>query len=175
MKMSERLKYLRLKKGLTLEQVGDYVGVAKATVLRWENGQIRSIRRDKIAKLAQILDTSPDLLIDWESDQDEWTKAFCESVDEQLAMADSADIQDSGVNYSRLSEIASGVNNLSLSEACDIADELGCSLDAMVGKEPPEDNPSNRRLKEFIELFAQLTEEQQKMLIMQMKGLLSNE
>lgn len=175
MKMNERIRYLRLKKGLTLEQVGDYVGVGKATVLKWEKGIINNMRRDKIAKLAQILDTSPDLLIDWESDQDEWTKAFCESVEEQLAISDSADIQDSGVNYSRLSEIASGVNNLSLSEACDIADELGCSLDAMVGKEPPEDNPSSRRLKEFVELFAQLTEEQQKMLIMQMKGLLSNE
>lgn len=175
MKMNERIKSLRLQKGLTLEQVGNYVGVGKATVLKWESGLIQNMRRDKIAKLAQILGTTPDFLIGWESDQDEWTRAFCESVDEQLALSDPTDVSDSGVNYSRLSEVAAGVNNLSLSEACNIADELGCSLDAMVGKESPANVPNGGRVSEFVKLFSQLTEEQQIMIISSIKGILSNQ
>lgn len=135
MNMNEKIKDLRLQRGLTLEQVGNYVGVGKSTVLKWENGCIQNMRRDKIAKLACILGTTPDFLVGLESCPDEWTKAFCESVEEQLLSSDPADIAESGVDYNRLCDVASGVNNLSLSEACNIADELGCSLDEMVGRQ----------------------------------------
>ena len=48
--------FLRRKElGLTLEQVGDAVGVGKATVRRWENGMIKNMGRDKIAALAKVL------------------------------------------------------------------------------------------------------------------------
>lgn len=175
MNVGQRIKKRRKELGLSVDELAEKIGKDRSTVYRYESNYIESLPTTVLEPLAKALNVTPGFFMGWESDQDEWTKSFCESVDEQLAMTDSADIQDSGVNYSRLSEIASGVNNLSLSEACNIADELGCSLDAMVGKEPPEDTPSSRRLKEFIELFAQLTEDQQKMLIMQMKGLLSNE
>lgn len=44
---------------LTLEQIGNYVGVEKGTVKKWESGCISNLRRDKIAKLAEILQISP--------------------------------------------------------------------------------------------------------------------
>nr|DAU14744.1 MAG TPA: helix-turn-helix domain protein [Caudoviricetes sp.] len=53
--LKERRKYLRL----TLEQVGDFVGVGKSTVRKWENGMINNIGSDKIQKYAQILQISP--------------------------------------------------------------------------------------------------------------------
>lgn len=53
----------RLQLDLTLDQVGRAVGVSKATVQRWESGLIKNLRRDKIARLAEILDLSPDLLV----------------------------------------------------------------------------------------------------------------
>ena len=49
---------------LTLEQIGDYVGVGKSTVKKWESGYIANIKRDKIAKLAEILQLNPLTLID---------------------------------------------------------------------------------------------------------------
>jgi len=44
------LKQRREKLGLTLEEVGQYVGVGKSTVRKWENGVINKMDRDKIAK-----------------------------------------------------------------------------------------------------------------------------
>ena len=60
--MSEigNLIYNRRKElGLTLEEVGNAVGVSKSTVKKWENGFISNMRRDKIEKLAKILEISP--------------------------------------------------------------------------------------------------------------------
>lgn len=53
--LKKRRQYLRL----TLEQVGDFVGVGKSTVRKWENGMINNIGSDKIQKYAQILQISP--------------------------------------------------------------------------------------------------------------------
>lgn len=52
--------FLRRKElGLTLEEVGNAVGVGKSTVRRWENGMIRNMGRDKIAAIAKILQMDP--------------------------------------------------------------------------------------------------------------------
>lgn len=58
--ISKRRKEL----GLTLEEVGSYVGVGKSTVQKWESGLISNMRRDKIALLAKILQINPAQLID---------------------------------------------------------------------------------------------------------------
>lgn len=58
------LIYNRRKElGLTLEQIGDYVGVSKSTVKKWESGYISNMRRDKISLLAKILQIPPTELI----------------------------------------------------------------------------------------------------------------
>ena len=63
--MAQRIKKLRQEKGLTLEQVAEVVGVGKSTVRKWETGMIANMRRDKIAALAQALDTTPAYLMGW--------------------------------------------------------------------------------------------------------------
>lgn len=49
----------RKELGLTLEDVGDAVGVGKSTVRKWENGMIKNMGRDKIMLLAKVLQISP--------------------------------------------------------------------------------------------------------------------
>lgn len=58
-KISKRRKELCL----TMDQVGEAVGVGKSTVQRWESGQIQNMRRDKIKALADILQMAPQELI----------------------------------------------------------------------------------------------------------------
>lgn len=53
---------------MTLEQVGDLVGVGKSTVRKWESGQIANMRRDKIALLAKALGVTPGFLMGWEDE-----------------------------------------------------------------------------------------------------------
>ena len=49
----------RQELGLTLEEVGDYVGVGKSTVRKWEHGEIENMKRVKIALRSKILKLSP--------------------------------------------------------------------------------------------------------------------
>nr|DAO23202.1 MAG TPA: Repressor protein CI [Caudoviricetes sp.] len=70
MEMNEKIRMLRKQNGLTLEEVGKLVGVGKSTVRKWENGQIANMRRDKIAKLASALHTTPAYLMGWEDEQE---------------------------------------------------------------------------------------------------------
>lgn len=64
MTMGDRIHQLRKEKGLTLEYVGKFVGVAKSTVRKWEKGDIESIRSDNIQRLADILGTTFEYLMD---------------------------------------------------------------------------------------------------------------
>jgi len=57
--MNERISARRKELGLTLDEVAAFVGVNKGTVSRWESGEIDNMRRDKIAKLADVLKVSP--------------------------------------------------------------------------------------------------------------------
>ena len=63
--MGTRIKNLRLENNMTLEEIGNKVGVGKSTVRKWENGMIANMRRDKIAKLADALNVSPAYLMGW--------------------------------------------------------------------------------------------------------------
>lgn len=64
MSIGELIYNRRKELGLTLEDVGKFVGVGKSTVKKWESGFISNMRRDKIALLAKILEIEPTKLID---------------------------------------------------------------------------------------------------------------
>lgn len=65
MTIGERLRNRRESLGLTLEQVGDYIGVGRATVQRYESNAI-DIKRTVAIKLAEILKTTPAYIMGWE-------------------------------------------------------------------------------------------------------------
>lgn len=72
--VSQKIRERRIELKLTQRQVADYVGVTEATVSRWESGEIDNMRRDKIAKLAGILNVSPLLIMGIESKAEESDK-----------------------------------------------------------------------------------------------------
>lgn len=76
METKDRIKYLRQKHGLTLEQVGEKVGVGKSTVRKWETGDIANMRRDKIALLARALHTTPAYLMGWDDTEEDLDAAI---------------------------------------------------------------------------------------------------
>lgn len=57
------IKERRLELGLTLEDVANKVGVGKSTVRKWETGDIKNMRRDNMAALANALNIDPLLLL----------------------------------------------------------------------------------------------------------------
>lgn len=66
--LSTILKQRRKALGLTLAQIADTMGVTEATVQRWESGNIKSVRYEKIAKLSNVLGVAPSTLMGWEPD-----------------------------------------------------------------------------------------------------------
>ncbi len=66
MDLKDKIRARRLELDLTLEDVAKVVGVGKSTVRKWETGYIENMRRDKIAKLAEALHTTPAYLMGWE-------------------------------------------------------------------------------------------------------------
>lgn len=67
MKIGEIIYTRRKELGLTLEEVGEAVGVGKSTVKKWETGSISNMRRDRISRLAQVLRLDPSVFINDET------------------------------------------------------------------------------------------------------------
>lgn len=68
--LSTVLKQRRKELGLTLAQIADAMDVSEATVQRWESGNIKSVRYDKINKLADILKIHPSAIMGWDNQQE---------------------------------------------------------------------------------------------------------
>ena len=66
MNIGELIHNRRVELNLTLEEVGNAVGVSKSTVKKWEDGFISNMRRDKIAALSKVLRINPVSLINGE-------------------------------------------------------------------------------------------------------------
>lgn len=69
MKINEKIKNRREELGLTLQEVSEYLGVSKATVQRYESGNIKNLKQGTIAKLAEVLKTTPSYLLGWQESQ----------------------------------------------------------------------------------------------------------
>ena len=65
MKLEDYLKSRRLELGLTLNDVAERVGVAVSTVSRWEQGDIKNMKRNRVAKYAEALQIDPSVIMGW--------------------------------------------------------------------------------------------------------------
>lgn len=59
------IKERREAMGLSLNDLGEKVGVNPSTIMRWEKGDIANMKRDKISALAKALDISPAIIMEW--------------------------------------------------------------------------------------------------------------
>ena len=64
------MKEKRKELGYTLKDIANKMNVTEATVQRWESGNIKSLRQGRIAQLAEILETTPSVLMGWETEND---------------------------------------------------------------------------------------------------------
>lgn len=85
MDIGDKIKQLREAKGMTLEELGNKVGVGKSTVRKWETGMIENMRRDKIKKVADALDTTPDYLMGWSDGTEDFIETPDQSGDREEA------------------------------------------------------------------------------------------
>lgn len=70
MDFKDRLRDLRLSRGLTLQQVADYVGLQKAAIYKYEHGLTVNPKRSLIEKLAVLFQVSPSYLLGINDDEE---------------------------------------------------------------------------------------------------------
>lgn len=61
--MGKRIRELRTEKGITMEQLGNIVGVQKAAILKYENGSVENMKRSTIQKMAEYFNVKPSYLM----------------------------------------------------------------------------------------------------------------
>lgn len=71
MDFKDRLRDLRFSRGLTLQQVADYVGLQKAAIYKYEHGLTVNPKRSLIEKLATLFQVSPSYLLGINDNGDE--------------------------------------------------------------------------------------------------------
>lgn len=71
MEFKDKIKKRRIELKLTLEEVAKGVGVSTPTIQRYESGEIKNVRRDKIKRLSDTLQVSPSYLMDWEETENQ--------------------------------------------------------------------------------------------------------
>lgn len=105
MDIGKMINQRRTELKLTLEQVGQAVGVGKSTVKKWEDGYISNMRRDKIALLAKVLKMNPVSFITGEFKEEDQatplpqTNVFMRPVYDSISAGFGVIAQDVPVDY----------------------------------------------------------------------------
>lgn len=63
MTMGDRIKKLRKEKGLTQEELGKYIGVKKAAIMKYEKGNVKNMKRSSIETLSKLFGVTPSYLM----------------------------------------------------------------------------------------------------------------
>ena len=65
-----RMRLLRIERRMTQEEVGQHLGVSKATINKYELGTTKNLSRAKIQALAKLFEVSPAYLMGWTNARD---------------------------------------------------------------------------------------------------------
>lgn len=68
MTIGDRIKQRRIELGLTADDLADRIGKSRATVYRYENGDIESFPTTVLEPLADALQTTPANLMGWDEE-----------------------------------------------------------------------------------------------------------
>lgn len=65
--MGMRIRQKRTELGLTMEELGDRLGVQRQAINKWEKGEVQNIKRSYITKMSELFDVNPAWLMGLES------------------------------------------------------------------------------------------------------------
>ena len=78
--LSDNIKKARSETGKTLEDIAKIVGVSRQTIQKYESGIVSNIPSDKIEKLAEAFNTTPAILMGWETENENTDSEFSEDI-----------------------------------------------------------------------------------------------
>ncbi len=63
MTMGERIRALRKKSNMSMEELGARLGVGKSAILKYEKGYVENLPRTKVEKMAALFRVSPEYIM----------------------------------------------------------------------------------------------------------------
>ena len=92
MTIGDRIKLRRKELGMSADKLGEVIGKNRATVFRYENGDIERMPIDVIEPIAEALLTTPAYLMGWEDDNEKTAangSGLSEAKQQLLSLAES--------------------------------------------------------------------------------------
>ena len=109
MTVGERIKNVRIKRGLSQVELADKVGLSKQTLYKYENDIITNIPSDKIEAIADVLKTKPSILMGWQEHLEEFLEREKNDVQEyekaKWLVGTNETIKNIVMSYSRADEL----------------------------------------------------------------------
>lgn len=136
--LANRIKQLAKEKNTLVRDLLESCDLSINTISQMTDK--KGVSSFSLAKIADYLDCSVDYLLGRTNDDtpmsfhSKWEDDFRQRLDYLLGTYDSSDIQDAGIDTVYYDAILSGNMPLTLNAACNIADELGVSLDFLFGR-----------------------------------------
>lgn len=87
-KIGQRIKERRKELDMTADELGRRIGKNRATVYRYENGDIENLPIDVLKPIAKALDVAPQYLMGWDADMEETSEKAEPTVDFLVMLGD---------------------------------------------------------------------------------------
>lgn len=171
----ERIKERRKALGLSADDLATRIGKDRATIFRYEKGEIENMPLAVIYNLAEALHVSPGYLMGWEREATASSRKFRDAVRGEIRNSDQGDIADAaenGLDIEFLDKVVTGDGPVSLDDACRAADELGTTVGELLGEEN-RPTTSDESAAEFVRIFNLLAPEKQQVILAAMQSFLS--
>ena len=84
MSKGERIKELRLKKGMSQSELAQYLNTTKQTISKYEKSIVTNIPSDKIEAMSKLFNASPEYILGWDEGQKEKPTVKDDGLSEDL-------------------------------------------------------------------------------------------
>lgn len=153
-KFSDMLVYLRKRDKLSQQELADKIGMSRSVVGMYESDQ-RMPSFEVLEAIADTFNVNIDFLVG-HVDSGSYSRVFRNRLAEIVENSDRADLRSAGVNEYEVGLIINGSIPLSFDCACELADQLGETLDTMLGNEKPATQEDDG-LSEMTAIFTSLS------------------
>ena len=130
--IGKRIHDRRIQMGLSADELAMRLGKNRATIYRYESDEIETLPISVIAPLADVLQVSPAYLLGWINTTDVYSEKFYARLSQELTIIEPPDDPEWKADYDRLEKLLERKGPLSLADACEAANTLGCSMSYML-------------------------------------------
>lgn len=152
-RLSETLVYLRKRDDFTQESLADRMGVSRSLIAMYESGQ-REPSLENLEAIADTFNVSIDFLVG-HVDSGEHSKIFIDSLKRIIDAHDRSELEAAGIDPYEVDLVIKGAIPLTFDHACELADQLGESIDSLLGIEQP-GTANDAELSEITKVFTSL-------------------